>query len=172
MLLDFAGRSPEVAAGVYVAPTATVIGRVAIAPGSSVWFNTVLRGDMDRIEVGADTNVQDLTMVHVDYGVPAIIGSRVTIGHRCIIHGCIIEDECLIGMGSVLLNRVKVGTHSIVAAGSVLKEGFEVPAGTLVAGLPAQVKRELRPEELARFARTAADYAARARAYFAAGPGS
>lgn len=163
MLIGFNGHLPQLAQGVFIADGACVIGRVAAGMNVSVWFNAILRGDTDTIEVGAYTNIQDLAVVHVDRGVPTVIGERVTVGHRCIVHGCTIEDECLIGMGSILLNRVRVGTRSIVAAGSVLREGFVVPAGTLVAGVPAQVKRELTEEEVALIPRIARDYAALAR---------
>jgi carbonic anhydrase/acetyltransferase-like protein (isoleucine patch superfamily) len=150
---------------VYVAPNATVVGKVTIGRGSSIWFNTVLRGDMDAITVGEDTNIQDLTMVHVDHDTPARIGNRVTIGHRAIIHGCSLEDECLVGMGAIVQNRARIGTHSLVASGSVVREGFEVPAGMLAAGVPVVVKRELIPEEIELIRTIARNYAERGRLY-------
>ncbi len=165
MLIGFEGHLPQLAQGVFVADGACLIGQVTVGAGASIWFNALLRGDMDRIEIGSNTNIQDLTVVHVDRGTPAFVGERVTIGHRCVLHGSTVEDECLIGMGSILLNRVRVGTRSIIAAGSVLREGFAVPAGTLVAGVPAQVKRELTQEEIARIPQVALDYAALARKY-------
>jgi len=108
----------------FVAPGAIVLGDVTLGPRASVWYGAVLRGDMDRIVVGEASNIQDGTVVHVDAEWPALIGARVGIGHRAVIHGCAIEDECLIGMGSVLLNGVRVGTGSVVAAGAVLPEGL------------------------------------------------
>ncbi|HXQ27873.1 MAG TPA: gamma carbonic anhydrase family protein [Gemmatimonadales bacterium] len=108
---------------------------------SSVWYHAVVRGDVAPIQVGEATNVQDGTVIHVDAGVPATIGARVGIGHRVILHGCTIEDDCLIGMGSVLLNGVSVGTGSVIAAGAVLPEGFRVPPGSLVVGVPGRVTR-------------------------------
>ena len=125
----------------FIAPGAVVLGDVTLGPRASVWYTAVLRGDMDRIVVGEATNVQDGTVVHVDAGRPALIGARVGIGHRVVLHGCTVEDECLIGMGSVLLNGVRVGTGSVVAAGAVLPEGLEVPPGSVVMGVPARVVR-------------------------------
>lgn len=165
MVIAFAGHQPRLAADVYVAPDAVIVGQVRIGAGSSVWFNAVLRGDMDSITIGEQTNIQDLTMVHVDYGKPTTIGNRVVVGHRVIVHGCTIGDECIIGMGAVMLNRCRVGSRCIVAAGSVVREGFEVPDGTLVAGVPAVIKRPLKPGEFERIRSNADDYAARARAY-------
>lgn len=117
------------------------MGDVTLGPRASVWYGTVLRGDMDRIVVGEATNLQDGTVVHVDAGRPALIGARVGVGHRAIVHGCTVEDDCLIGMGSVLLNAVVVGAGSVVAAGAVLREGVVVPPGSLVMGVPARVVR-------------------------------
>jgi carbonic anhydrase/acetyltransferase-like protein (isoleucine patch superfamily) len=151
-------HSPELAAGVFVATTAVIIGRVTIGPQSGIWFGTVLRGDTDAITIGAETNIQDLSVVHCDPGVPCTIGNRVTVGHRAVLHGCLIEDECIIGMGAVVQNRSRVGTHSIIAAGSVVREGFTVPPGTLAAGMPAVVKRDLTPEEIEHILRLADAY--------------
>jgi carbonic anhydrase/acetyltransferase-like protein (isoleucine patch superfamily) len=125
----------------FIAPGAIVLGDVHLGVESSVWYNAVLRGDTDRITIGDRTNIQDLTMIHADPGVPCTVGSRVTVGHRVILHGCTIEDDCLIGMGAIILNRVRVGRGSIVGAGAVLLEGMEVPPGSLVVGLPAKVVR-------------------------------
>ena len=125
----------------FIAPTAVVLGDVTLGPRASVWYHAVLRADMGPIVVGEATNLQDGTIVHVDIGRPVLIGARVGVGHRAIIHGCTIEDDCLIGMGAVLLNGVRVGTGSVVAAGAVLAEGLEVPPGSLVMGLPGRVVR-------------------------------
>jgi len=127
----------------FVAPGAVVLGDVTLGAHASVWYACVLRGDMAPILVGESSNVQDGTIVHVDEGKPARIGARVGIGHRAIIHGCTIEDECLIGMGSVLLNDVVVGTGSVVAAGAVVPEGVIIPPGSLVMGVPARVVRRV-----------------------------
>jgi carbonic anhydrase/acetyltransferase-like protein (isoleucine patch superfamily) len=117
---------------------------------------------MDRIEVGADTNLQDGTIVHVDSGLPALIGARVGVGHRVVLHGCTVEDECLIGMGSVLLNGVRIGTGSVVAAGAVVREGMVVPAGSLVMGVPARVVRPVDDDLRARIRGTWEHYVAEA----------
>lgn len=127
----------------WIAPNATVLGDVTIGEGASVWYGCVIRGDTDKIRIGAQTNIQDLTMVHVDEGVPCTIGARVGVGHRAIIHGCTIEDECLIGMGAVILNRAVIGTGSVVAAGAVVPEGMIVPPGSLVMGVPGRVVRQV-----------------------------
>lgn len=124
-----------------MAPGAVVLGDVTLGAHASVWYACVLRADMDRIVVGEATNIQDGTVVHVDAGRPALIGAHVGIGHRAVIHGCIIEDECLVGMGSILLNGVRVGSGSVIAAGAVVTEDTIVPAGSLVMGVPGRVVR-------------------------------
>jgi carbonic anhydrase/acetyltransferase-like protein (isoleucine patch superfamily) len=125
----------------FIAPGAVVLGDVTLGPRASVWYQAVLRGDTAPIVVGAGSNVQDGTIIHVDTGVPAVVGARVGIGHRVILHGCTVEDECLIGMGSVLLNGVRIGKGSVVAAGAVLPEGLTVPPGSVVVGVPGRVTR-------------------------------
>ena len=160
--------APQVDPTCYVASNATIIGQVTLARGASIWFNAVVRGDMAPITIGAETNIQDLSMVHVDYDTPTDIGARVVVGHRATIHGATVGDDCIIGMGAILLNRSQVGAGSIVAAGAVVREDFVVPPGSLVAGVPAVVKRPLTPEETARIRRNAADYAKRAQQYLRA----
>ena len=118
-----------------------MLGDVTLGAHASVWYNAVLRGDMAAIVVGERTNLQDGTIVHVDEGLPTRIGARVGVGHRAILHACTVEDDCLIGMGSVLLNGVHIGTGSVVAAGAVVPEGARVPPGSLVVGVPARVTR-------------------------------
>lgn len=125
----------------FIAPGAIVLGDVHLGAESSVWYNAVLRGDVERITIGAQTNIQDLTMIHADPGVPCTVGERVTVGHRVILHGCTIEDDCLIGMGAIVLNGARVGRGSIVGAGAVLLEGTEIPPDSLVVGVPAKVVR-------------------------------
>ncbi len=134
-------RSPVIHPTAFIAPGADVLGDVRLGPEASVWYQCVLRGDIAAITVGARSNVQDLTMVHVDEGFPCTIGAGVGVGHRCILHGCTIEDDCLIGMGSVLLNGVHVGTGSVIGAGAVVPEGMDIPPGSLVLGVPARIKR-------------------------------
>jgi len=125
----------------YIAPGAVVLGAVSLGADASIWYNAVVRADLAPISIGAQTNIQDLTTVHVDEEVPCAIGRRVGVGHRAILHGCTVEDECLIGMGSILLNHVHVGAGSVIGAGSVVKEGTQIPPGSLVIGVPARVVR-------------------------------
>lgn len=146
----------------FIAPGAVVLGDVTVGAQASVWYGCVLRGDMAGIVVGSQTNVQDGTIVHVDEGKPALIGARVGIGHRAVIHGCTIEDECLIGMGSVLLNDVRIGSGSVVAAGALVTEGTQVPPGSLVMGVPARVVRPVDAALRARVRHTWEHYVAQA----------
>jgi carbonic anhydrase/acetyltransferase-like protein (isoleucine patch superfamily) len=125
----------------FVAPGAIVLGNVRLERQASVWYNTVVRGDTERIAIGPESNIQDLTMIHADPGIPCVVGARVSVGHRVILHGCTIDDECLIGMGAILLNRVRVGKGSLIGAGALLVEGMEVPPGSLVLGAPGRVVR-------------------------------
>jgi carbonic anhydrase/acetyltransferase-like protein (isoleucine patch superfamily) len=133
--------TPEFTETTFIAPDASLIGKVRIGAYSSVWFNAVLRGDMESISIGDETSFQDLSMGHSDPGFPLIIGNRVTVGHNCIMHGCEVEDDCLIGMGAILMNGVKIGRGSIVGAGAVLLEGTEVPPFSMIAGSPAKVRK-------------------------------
>ena len=130
---------PQLTKTTFVAPSANLIGLIKIGENSSVWFNSVLRGDMEMITIGEETNFQDLSIGHSDPGFPLNIGNRVTVGHRCITHGCEIEDDCLIGMGAILMNGVKISRGSIIGAGSVVLEGTNVPPFSMVAGIPAKV---------------------------------
>lgn len=139
-----------------------MLGRVSLGMHASIWYNSVVRADMDEISIGAETNIQDLSVVHVDEGFPCRIGSRVDVGHRTILHGCTIEDLCLVGMGSVLLNGVHVGTGSVIGAGAVLTEGMVVPPGSLVVGVPARVVREVGDELRERIESTWKHYVAEA----------
>ena len=125
----------------FIAPGAVVLGDVTLGPRASVWYHAVLRGDTARIVVGEASNVQDGTIIHVDAGVPTTVGSRVGIGHRVVLHGCTVEDDCLVGMGSVLLNGVRIGAGSVVAAGAVVPEGLVIAPGSVVVGVPARVTR-------------------------------
>jgi carbonic anhydrase/acetyltransferase-like protein (isoleucine patch superfamily) len=149
----------------FVAPGATVVGDVAIGPEASVWYGCVLRGDLEPIRVGARTNVQDLTLVHVDRGMGTTIGANVTIGHRCVIHGCVVEDDATIGMGAVLLSGCRIGRGALVTAGAVVREGFEVPAGTIAAGVPAVLRGPVTDALRRRFASGVESYVALSREY-------
>jgi carbonic anhydrase/acetyltransferase-like protein (isoleucine patch superfamily) len=135
------GYEPDIHESAFVHPDAVVIGRVRIGPESSVWPCAVLRGDHGTIEVGARTSVQDGTVVHTTEHSPTVIGSECVVGHNAHLEGCVVEDRCLIGSGSVTLNRVRVGTGAIVAASALVPEGFQVPPGALVAGVPAKIKK-------------------------------
>lgn len=159
MIEAFEGVFPRIGEKVFIAPTAVVIGDVELGDCSSVWYGAVVRGDVWRIRIGQYTNIQDLCVCHVTTGGPElIIGNRVTVGHRAILHSCTIEDDCLVGMGAVILDGAKVARGSIVAAGSVLLEGFVAPERSLVAGIPAVVKKQLDPSSSDRLARSAIEY--------------
>jgi carbonic anhydrase/acetyltransferase-like protein (isoleucine patch superfamily) len=148
MLRPYRTVYPTIHASAFVDSSAQVIGDVHVGPDSSIWMNVVVRGDVNAIRIGARSNVQDLSLVHVMRDThPAVIGDDVTIGHHVVVHGCTIENRCLIGMGAILLNGCHVGTGSIVAAGTLVPEGFVVPPGSMVMGLPGKVRRSLTPEE-------------------------
>ncbi|MGH7499256.1 MAG: gamma carbonic anhydrase family protein [Gemmatimonadales bacterium] len=153
----------------YIAPTAAVMGNVTLEEESSVWYGAVVRGDMAPIVIGAQTNLQDGTIVHVDEGVPCTVGRRVGVGHRAILHGCTIEDECLIGMGAIVLNNVLVGTGSVVAAGAVIPEGMQIPPRSLVIGVPGRIVRPVDVTLSQRITSTWAHYVEQARAHRAGG---
>ncbi len=159
MILNYLGKTPKLDESVFLAEGTQVIGDVTIGKDSSVWFNVVIRGDVNYIRIGERTNVQDNTVIHVTYEkFPTVIDSNVTIGHAAIIHGCTIEDFCLIGMGAILLDGSKVGDHSLVAAGSLVREGFVVPPKSLAAGVPARVVRKLKGDEIKRLEDSAQHY--------------
>src|SRR6185312_2859660 len=142
----------------FIHELAVVLGDVTLGAHVSVWPTAVLRGDTSSITIGDDSNVQDGTIVHVDWNVPATIGSRVAIGHRAIVHGATIEDDCLIGMGAILLNGVHVGSGSIVGAGAVCAEGLRVPPNSVVLGVPGRIVRQTRPDERERINATVVSY--------------
>jgi carbonic anhydrase/acetyltransferase-like protein (isoleucine patch superfamily) len=148
MLRSYRAVAPSVDPSAYVDVSAQVIGDVHIGEASSIWMNVVIRGDVHYIRIGARSNVQDLTLVHVMRDThPTVIGDDVTVGHSAVVHGATIEDRCLIGMGAILLNGCRIGTGSIVAAGTLVPEGMVVAPGSMVMGLPGKVKRRLTPEE-------------------------
>ena len=153
----------------FIAPGAVVVGEVSLGARSSVWFNSVLRGDTDRIEVGEDSNIQDNSTVHMDEGYPAVIGRRVTIGHRAMIHGCVIEDDCLIGMGAIILSGARIGAGSLIGAGAVVREGQHVPPGSLAVGLPARVIGAVNDSHRAAIREGSEHYVALSRSYLARG---
>jgi carbonic anhydrase/acetyltransferase-like protein (isoleucine patch superfamily) len=157
MVRTFGKHRPRIDPRAFVHDSAEVIGRVVLGPGVSLWPLTVLRGDVDAIIVGADTNIQDLSMVHCDYGRPTRIGRGVTIGHGAVIHGARIADGCLIGMGATVL-ECSIGRESLVGAGALVPKGVRIPARSLVLGLPAKVVRPLTAAELRRLKESAAVY--------------
>lgn len=143
MILTYAGRKPAISQSAFIAPSAEVIGSVEVGDNASIWFQCVLRGDIEPIRVGACSNVQDGSVVHTIEGSPAMIGDWVTVGHCAVIHGATVESHCLVGMGAILLNGVRVGEGSIVAAGAVVAEGTVIPPASLYMGVPARFKRQL-----------------------------
>lgn len=145
-LITVQGVAPDVARAAFIAPNATVAGDVVIGEGTSVWFGCVVRTELAPVRIGAQCNLQDLTIVHTDEGVPATLGDRVTVGHRALLHGTTVHDDALIGMGAVLLNGSVIGEGAVVAAGAVVREGFEVPPWTLAVGVPATIVEKPVPE--------------------------
>jgi carbonic anhydrase/acetyltransferase-like protein (isoleucine patch superfamily) len=133
--------------GVFIAPGAVVTGQVTLGDRASVWYSAVVRGDMAPITIGAETNIQDGSVLHVDWSTPVVLGERVVVGHRAVIHGARVEDECLVSMGAVLLNDAVIGKHSIVGAGAVVTEGSNIPPRSLVLGVPGRVVKTL-PESI------------------------
>ena len=159
MIYSLAGRAPElVGEGHFIAPNATVIGNVKLLPNASIWFNCVLRGDNEPIEVGEGSNVQDGCVLHTDPGFPLRIGKHVTIGHKVMLHGCTIDENSLIGIGSIVLNGARIGKNCLVGANSLVTEGKTFPDGSLIIGSPARVVRELTEEEIDGMRESAAHY--------------
>ena len=141
--LSFDGKEPNVAPDAFIAPTAVLIGDVVVEEGASVWFGAVLRADFDRIVVGAGSSVQDNCVLHTNEDLPTVIGKNVTVGHLSLLEGCVIEDGAIVGMGSIVLNRARVGRRALLAAGSVVTEDGEIPPEVLAAGAPAVAKKSL-----------------------------
>lgn len=165
LIRSFDGNSPVIDPTAWVAPNATIIGSVRLDSESSVFYGAVLRGDSDSISLGARSNLQDNVVVHCDFETPTSIGSGVSVGHGAVIHGCTIEDDCLIGMHATVMNRAIIGAGSLVAGGAVVLEGTVIPPRSLVAGVPAKVRRELTDEELASIRRNAEHYVELSRAH-------
>ena len=151
--------------GAFVARSAVLVGEVSVGARASVWYGAILRGDLAPVIVGADSNLQDGAIMHVEVGVPARLGERVTVGHAAVVHAAFVEDECLIGIGAKVLSGARIGKGSIVGAGAVVKEGFEVPPGSLVLGVPARIVREVTPAESERIQGNWKAYVAYAKAY-------
>lgn len=157
-IYELDGQTPTLADSCWVADSAQVMGRVEMGEDSSVWFGSVLRGDSEQIRIGKRTNVQDGSVLHADPGVPLLLGDDVTIGHKVMLHGCIVGDGSLIGIGAVVLNGAKIGKGCLVGAGSLVTEGKEFPDGSMILGSPAKAVRQLTPEQSADLARIAGHY--------------
>lgn len=159
MLIDLGDdRRPRVAESAFVAPNATLVGSVVLEEGASVWYGAVLRADNEPITVGPRSNVQDGCAFHVDRGHPVVLGEGVSVGHNAVVHGATVEDHCLVGMGAVVMNGAVIGTESLVAAGALVTAGMQVPPRSLVAGVPAKVRRELTGDEVEGLHRNARIY--------------
>ncbi len=143
MVLTYEGKRPSVGKDVFIAPTAVVIGDVALADGASIWYGAVIRGDEAPIRIGRNTNIQDNCTIHTDPGKPVTLGDYVTVGHNAVVHGCTVEDRSLVGIGAVVLNGAHIRKGSVIAAGAVVREGQTVGPHHLVAGTPAQFKKDL-----------------------------
>ncbi len=154
--------SPQLHPSAWVADSATVVGKVALAADSGIWYGAVLRGDNEWIRIGARSNVQDGSVLHTDPGLPLLVGEGVTVGHQVTLHGCTIGDGSLVGIQAVVMNGAKIGRRCIVGAGALVTEGKEFPDGVLIMGSPAKVVRELSPEQFATLERAAATYVQKA----------
>jgi carbonic anhydrase/acetyltransferase-like protein (isoleucine patch superfamily) len=164
MIRSYQGIKPTLPATCYIDPSAQIIGDVQLGENSSVWMNAVLRGDVNALRIGSNSNVQDCAVLHGQRYTHAVqVGDWVTIGHNATVHGCVVEDACLIGMGAVILNGARIGEGSIIAAGAVIPEGMQIPANSLVAGVPGKLRRELGEEDrklILRYAQNYLDYTA------------
>ena len=159
------GVAPQVSASAWVADSAQVIGQVALAQDARVWFGVVIRGDTETISVGKGSNIQDMSVLHADVGMPLTIGEGVTVGHKVMLHGCTIGDNSLVGIGAVVLNGAKIGNNCLVGAGSLVTEGKEFADGSLIVGSPARVVRQLSPEQIEGLRHSAQHYVNNASLY-------
>lgn len=164
----FGAKKPQIGDATFLAETAVVIGDVVIGPRSSIWYGAVLRGDVFHIRIGSEVSIQDNTVVHVTSGKNAThVGDRVTVGHSAVLHGCTIEERCIIGMGAIVMDQARIGKRCMVGAGALVTPGTDVPEGHLVVGAPARVKRALTDSELAWIDESADHYVALAHRYLA-----
>ena len=164
-IYELDGAVPQIADSAWVADSAQVIGTVELADDASVWFGAVIRGDTETIRIGRRTNIQDLSVLHADVGMPLTLGDDVTVGHQVMLHGCTVGDGSLIGIGAVVLNGAKIGKGCLVGAGSLVTEGKEFPDGSMIMGSPAKVVRQLTPEQLEGLLHSAAHYVDNAQRY-------
>jgi carbonic anhydrase/acetyltransferase-like protein (isoleucine patch superfamily) len=159
------GVAPQVDPTAWIADSAEVMGHVHLGPEASVWFGCVLRGDTESMHIGAGSNIQDLSVLHADFGQPLHIGRHVTVGHKVMLHGCTIGDESLIGIGAVVLNGAKIGKNCLVGAGALVTEGKQFPDGSMIVGAPARVVRQLTPEQIEGLRQSARHYIDNARRF-------
>ena len=166
MIRAYRGILPKIAASAYIDHSAQVIGNVTVGERASVWPNVSIRGDVNSIAIGDESNIQDNCVLHCDEGpFPLVIGNRVTVGHQCMLHGCTIEDDCLIGIGAIVLNGARIGKGSVIAAGALVTEGAQIPPNTMAMGVPAKVRREVTAEEAERFRTNTQHYVESCRIY-------
>ena len=165
MIYDFEGHTPKLDPNSWVASNSVVIGKVELKKDSNIWFNVTLRGDVEPITVGEGSNVQDGSVVHSDPGCPVIIGKNVTVGHLVMLHGCVIEDDCLIGIGSTILNKAKIGKNSIIGANALITENKVIPERSLVLGSPGKIVRQVTDEEIKSIKENADHYVANYKKY-------
>jgi carbonic anhydrase/acetyltransferase-like protein (isoleucine patch superfamily) len=151
LIYSYEGVDPVIDASAFIAPGAVVIGKVKVGPRTSIWYNCVVRGDYDSIVIGADSNIQDCSVLHEHAGSPLHIGDRVTVGHRSVLHGCTVDDDAYIGMGAMIMNGAHIGAGAVVGAGSLVLQGQEVPPGSIAVGSPARVLRLIKEGETDRF---------------------
>ena len=161
LVTGIAGKEPDIDPDAFLAPTSVVVGEVSMAAGSSIWYHAVLRGDGGPISLGAQSNIQDNCSVHTDPGFPMTVGARVSVGHNAVLHGCVIEDDVLVGMGATVLNGAHIGAGSLIAAQALVPQGMRVPPGSLVAGVPAKVIRQATDDDLLHIRGNAASYTER-----------
>jgi len=165
LIMDFLGNKPQISNSAFCAPNAVVIGLATVSDDASIWFGACVRADNEKIHIGRSTNIQDLTVIHVDDITPVWIGDFVTVGHGCIIHGATIEDNVLVGMGSVVMDGAKIGKNTIIGAGSLIPMGKEIPSGVLVVGRPGKVIRELTDDEILGITKSAVGYVEKSKKY-------
>jgi carbonic anhydrase/acetyltransferase-like protein (isoleucine patch superfamily) len=170
IIRSYGGKHPSVGADAFLADNAVLVGDVVVGARSSIWFGAVLRGDVYHIRIGEETSIQDNAVVHVTHGRNAtLVGSRVTVGHSVTLHGCVVRDHCIIGMGSIILDEAEIGERCIIGAGALVTPGTKIPAGTLAVGAPARPKRDLTADELAWVEVSAEHYVELARSYLKVG---
>lgn len=165
MIYSYEGIIPKIDEDCFIAQNSSLIGNVEMKKGSSLWFGAVVRGDSDKIIIGKNTNIQDNCTLHSDKGIPTIIGDNVTVGHNCVVHGCTINNNCIIGMGSIILNGAEIGENCIIGAGSLITQNTKIPSNSLCFGAPVRVIRELTEDEIKSIKESAKHYVEYSRKY-------